>query len=283
MIKDKFSKLFDTSSNDIVYDFELAEFSRDVILSNKKSIPTLFRYSAADYYNIRGLETQNLFLSPLGNMNDVFEGLSCEINDDVIDGIEDIRDIAFLKSFSEEKSSLLMWAHYADNYSGMCVEYDFSKLSDTLLFHLYPVVYSSKRTTSRHLEQAIIEHKDLKRMNEENCYPNDCDYIKDIMSLFLTKSISWSYEKEWRLLATYAQIYNEADDVYDDQEDFYRINSQNVSVASCVKAVYLGPKMKQNIKEHIKEICTNRLENISVYSTRLSKEKYELEFVCEKK
>ena len=127
MIKDKFSKLFDTSSNDIVYDFELAEFSRDVILSNKKSIPTLFRYSAADYYNIRGLETQNLFLSPLGNMNDVFEGLSCEINDDVIDGIEDIRDIAFLKSFSEEKSSLLMWAHYADNYSGMCVEYDFSK------------------------------------------------------------------------------------------------------------------------------------------------------------
>lgn len=95
--------------------------------------------------------------------------------------------------------------------------------------------------------------------------------------------MSWSYEKEWRLLATYAQIYNEADDVYDDQEDFYRINSQNVSVASCVKAVYLGPKMKQNIKEHIKEICTNRLENIPVYSTRLSKEKYELEFVCEKK
>ena len=54
-----------------------------------------------------------------------------------------------------------MWAHYADNYSGMCVEYDFSKLSETLLFHLYPVYYSAKRSTSRHLEWVIAEHKDL--------------------------------------------------------------------------------------------------------------------------
>lgn len=281
MIKEKFNELFMTSRNDTIYDFELLDFSKSVVLKYKEKIPRLFRYSSADYYNIRALETQSLFLSPLGNMNDVFEGLSCEINDEVIDGIEDIRDIAFLKSFSEEKSNLLMWAHYADNYSGMCVEYDFSKLSETLLFHLYPVYYSLKRSTSRFLERAIIEHKDLKRMNEENCYPNDCEFLKDIMSLFLSKSMSWAYEKEWRLLFTYPQIYNEAQDVDDELEVFYRIASQQISVASCVKAVYLGSKMKRSIKEHIKEICRDRLGGIPVYSTRLSKEKYALDYIQE--
>lgn len=281
MIKEKFFEFFMASNNDPICDFELLDFSENIVLKYREKLPSLFRYSAADYYNIRGLETQSLFLSPLGNMNDVFEGLSCEINDEVIDGIEDIGDIAFLKSFSEEKSSLLMWAHYADNYSGMCVEYDFSRLPEDLLFHLYPICYSSRRSTSRYLEHAIIEHKDLKRMNEENCYPNDCDYIKDIMSLFLTKSISWSYEKEWRLLATYPQIYNEAQDVDDELEEFYRIASQQISVASCVKAVYLGPKMKRSIKEHIKEICRDRLGGIPVYSTRLSKEKYALDYIQE--
>lgn len=281
MIKDKFNELFIASENGTIYDFELLDFSKNVVLKHKESIPRLFRYSSADYYNIRALETQSLYLSPSGNMNDVFEGLSCEINDKVIEGIEEIRDIAFLKSFSEEKSSLLMWAHYADNYSGMCVEYDFSKLSETLLFHLYPVYYSLKRSTNRHLERAIVEHKDLKRMNEENCYPNDCDFIKDIMSLFLSKSMSWSYEKEWRILVTYPQMHNEAQDIEDELEEFYRITGQQIPVMSCVKAVYLGPKMKQSIKEHIKEICRDRLGGIPVYSTKLSKENYELDYIRE--
>ncbi len=281
MIREKFNEVFITSTNDTIYDFELLNFSKNVVLKYKKAIPRLFRYSSADYYNIRALETQSLYLTPSGNMNDVFEGLSCEISDEVIDGIENISDIAFLKSFSEEKSSLLMWAHYADNYSGMCVEYDFSKLSETLLFHLYPVYYSAKRSTSRHLEWVIAEHKDLKRINEEKYYPNECDWLKDIMSLFLSKSMSWAYEKEWRILVMYPQMHNEAQDVEDELEEFYHIDSQQISVVDCVKAVYLGPKMKRCIKEHIKEICRDRLGGIPVYSTRLSKEKYALNYIQE--
>lgn len=279
MIKDKFAKIFESSIDDVLYDYELAEFTKNVVLNNRTSIPALFRYSPADYYNIRGLETQSLFLSPIGNMNDVFEGLSCEITDDVIKGIEDLRDIAYLKSFCEDKNNLLMWAHYAQNYSGMCVEYDFSMLSEELLFHLFPIYYSSKRLISRNLEYVIAEHKDLKKMNEEDCYPNDCDFIKDIMSLFLAKSNTWAYEKEWRIVATYPQIFDAAEDLDDDQEELYRINGQQISVTNCIKAVYLGPKMKQNIKEHIMEISRNRLGGVPVYSTRLSKDKYELEYM----
>lgn len=281
MIRDKFTQLFEEMEGNIVYDFALLDYFNEILLKEKSSIPRLFRYSSADYYNIRALETETLFLSPIGNMNDIFEGLSCEIDDAVIDKIEDLQDIAYLKSFSEEKNNLLMWAHYAKDYSGMCVEYDFSKLSKDVLCHLYPIYYSKTRSTNRKLDKAIEEHIDLKRMNDDNCYPNDCDFIKDILSLFLTKSDAWSYEKEWRIIATHSQIYNTAEDMGDDQALLYAINTQNISVKSCIKSIYLGARMKKNIKEHIKEICRDKLNNIPVYSTRLSKNKYELDFILE--
>ena len=278
MIKEEFAKIFEESLDTVLYDYELSEFVKDIVLKNRGAIPPVFRYSPADYYNIRGLETQSLFLTPVGNMNDVFEGISCEITDEVINKIERLGDIAYLKSFSEENNNLLLWAHYAQNYSGMCIEYDFSKLPEELLYHFFPVYYSSKRLISRKLERAIVELEDLKKMNADNCYPNDCDFIKDIMSLFLTKSPVWNYEKEWRIVATHPQIFNVAEDLDDDQEAFYHINGQQISVAGCIKSVYLGPQMKQNIKEHIVEICRGRLGNIPVYSTNLSKDKYELEY-----
>ena len=279
MIKKEFAEIFEESLENVLNDCELAEFARNVVLKNRAAIPPVFRYSPADYYNIRGLKTQSLFLTPVGNMNDVFEGVSCKITDEVINKLEQLSDIAYLKSFSEEKNNLLLWAHYAQNYSGMCVEYDFGQLSEDLLYHFFPVYYSSKRLVSRNLEHTIVEHKDSKRMNEENCCLNECDFIKDIMSLFLTKSTIWDYEKEWRIVATHPQIFNVAEDLDDDQEVLYRINSQQISVAGCIKSVYLGPQMKQNIKEHIVEICRNRLGNIPVYSTKLSKDKYELEYI----
>jgi hypothetical protein len=164
----------------------------------------------------------------------------------------------------------------------MCVEYDFKNLSDEILYHLYPVHYTNARSVSRNLNYAIEEHKDLKRMNAEYCYPNDTGFIKDILSLFLTKSMAWSYEKEWRIIATYPQIYNTAEDIDDEHKALYDINSQIIDISKCIKAVYLGAKMKEHVKGHIKEICRTKLDNIPVYSTKLSKNKYELEFVPER-
>lgn len=281
MIQKEFAKLFENATTEAILDSSLFDFSETVLLKGKESIPRLFRYSSADYNNIRALETETLFLSPIGNMNDIFEGLSCEIDDTVIDRIDDLKDIAFLKSFSENRNHLLMWAHYADNYSGMCVEYDFSKLSEEILYHLYPIYYSNVRLANINLNRTIAEHMDLKRMNSDYCYPNECDYIRDIMSLFLTKSEAWAYEKEWRIVATYPQIHNTAEDIDDEQCLLYGINNQIISVKSCIKNVYLGPKMKKNIQEHIKEICRDKLNNVPVYSTRLSKNKYELDFILE--
>lgn len=261
-----------------VSDSDLVEYTEHIILPNKKHLPHLYRYMPATYYNIRGLETQELFLSSVGSMNDIFEGITCEITDDTIDKLTALDTIAYLKSFSEERNSLLMWAHYADSYSGMCVEYDFSKLPEKYLFHLFPVIYTDTRLAEQSLNFTIAAHKDNIRMNEDNCYPNEPEWLKDILSNFLIKAKPWSYEKEWRLIATYSQIFNSGEDMDDEQTELYDISSQKISVSNCIKAIYLGPRMKTDIKDHIKEIA-QKTGISQVYDTKISSKRFEIETV----
>ena len=274
--REEIKELFDDPNED-VYVYKLKLYSENFIVENKAKLPPLFRYSDADYYSIRGLETQSLYLSENGVMNDLFEGLTCNINDKIVAHIDDMNDLAFIKSFSEIKSSNLMWAHYANKYKGICIEYDFSKLNNDILFHLFPVFYTNSKKEDMGLQYTIEEHLDLKQMNYERCFPNDVDYLKDIMHLFLIKSKDWEYEKEWRLLFTYPQLYNSADDVGDeDCPEFYNVHSQTISVENCIKSVYLGARIEKIKKDHIVEICKKL--GIKVYSSVLAKEKYELIF-----
>ena len=280
MPKDYFIALFSDEEIHYIFDFELLDFSK-YLINHKDKIPSLFRFSVADYNNIRNLETQSLFLSPIGSLNDIFEGLSGPIDDKVIDNLDKLNDIAYIKSFSEDNKNLLMWAHYADSYSGMCVEYDFSKLNDSILYHLFPIFYSETKILNNPFENTIRELDDLKRTNAENVFPEDTCNLINITSAFLIKSKEWEYEKEWRIIATYPHIHNYFDEIEDDEDakSLYEIKNQYISVESCIKSVYLGPKMKRRIKDHIKEICKNKLNNIPVYEARISKEKYEIEFV----
>ena len=279
-IKDKYIEIFENIEDERVFDYELVEFSKQLI-KKRNCIPKLYRYSIADYSNIRNLEKQQLFLSPIGNMNDIFEGLSCKIDDNVIKKIYELHNIAFVKSFSEEKNNLLMWAHYGDSYNGMCVEYDFSHLKEAYLYHLFPIYYSATRILRYDIDFLIKEYKGLQSANKELISVDECTFLTDFMSLFLVKSNVWAYEKEWRLLVTYPQLYNTSTDIgSEDVYELFDINEQIISVKGCIKGVYLGPKMKEDKKDHIREICKERLCDIPVYNTRNSKDRFAVEY-CE--
>ena len=82
--------------------------------------------------------------------------------------------------FSEEKGSLLMWAHYGAQHKGICLEleYDEVKAPNNSLF---------------------------KKIRYTTHYPQDIRISLDqgldsasIETLLLTKSIEWHYEREWR-------------------------------------------------------------------------------------
>lgn len=73
----------------------------------------------------------------LKNMLDSF-------NQSISDSISEQMGVA---CFSEEKSSLLMWSHYAENHAGYCLEYrtdDIIKAFDESVYGLFPITYTRK-------------------------------------------------------------------------------------------------------------------------------------------
>lgn len=150
-------------------------------------------------------------------------------------------------SFCESPSQLLMWGHYADFHKGFCIEYDLSKwgLNDIRRRLLCPVIYSNKLydSTEHHIKSIING-----RFN--NLYP--------IISC-ATKSIEWSYEREWRFIFNIGPSFDKQN---------YRMD--------CQSKVYLGLRIEPKREQQILDICKAR--RISLFRAKQSFDKYELNF-----
>lgn len=204
--------------------------------------------------------------------------LSLTNEDEYKDIIKDMSNILYLKSFSEDRNNLLMWSKYADNYSGMCVEYDLSKLNNDILFHLYPVVYSNKRRELHDLKYAIEEHLEmLSSIRNQNSF--DFEHLKEIIPAFLQKSKCWEYEKEWRVIASRLNLdcYSHNVDVDGDETRWYNLNSQEIDF-DCVSKIFVGPKIEKVKLEHIIKIGKDI--GVDVVEMKMSNTEYKLEEKC---
>ena len=263
-----------------VPDSAFADFAENTIWQNWHQIPPLYRYSPTDYYNIRALEKDELFLSELGKMNDIFEGLSGSLESWFVEDFTEICDIAYVKSFTEQGNDLKMWSQYADNYAGMCVRYDVHPCDyadNDFLYHLFPVIYSDKKLPSDRFTKAVKNMKYIKWNFQED---GDADFsdINGIMEFCLQKSRIWENEKEWRILITYSQLNSDADTA-DDHENqlLYPDFSHRSILFPFAKEVFIGPKTPKYIENHILEICQKKEQEIDVYRMKLSKASHELE------
>lgn len=97
---------------------------------------------------------------------------------------DELRNTTGVSCLSESENSLLMWAHYANNHRGLCVEYDLLEINRILNFSAIPVIYSEERTCFDFFNPQTIEKDTLKL------------FIQSLTS----KSPEWSYEKEWRII-----------------------------------------------------------------------------------
>lgn len=139
------------------------------------------------------------------NLSDV---LHCDdLLEELRSKIEAIKEDDYLKNYNEFLSQVtvscfsssgwdnqLMWSHYANSYSGICIEYDFRDIKDFNGF-IYPIRYSKQRPA--------LTMKDL----GVEKYDNDSNSIKHcevdtnaILSYLLVKNECWEYEKEWRII-----------------------------------------------------------------------------------
>ena len=80
--------------------------------------------------------------------------------------------------------NLLMWAHYANSHKGFCIGYKFEDIINKFGINILPVIYSE--------EYSVIRS-----------YKMFEDYDEFFLDEWRSKSIEWSYEKEWRLVGDY--------------------------------------------------------------------------------
>lgn len=112
---------------------------------------------------------------------------------------------AFFRTTSltaNQVNSMPMWAHYANNHTGFCVEYDMKKNTE-LCDCTFPVQYTDERIDITSLMedqvQAIMQAKSIQSSKGFKQILLDNLSLIYLVSLFCNiKHISWSYENEFR-------------------------------------------------------------------------------------
>ncbi|MBM6841442.1 DUF2971 domain-containing protein [[Clostridium] spiroforme] len=91
---------------------------------------------------------------------------------------------------SSKYDSTLMWAHYANSNTGICLEYDFNdeKIKPLLKKMLFPIAYSQKP----------VDLRDL--LSDDSCQKYKYSFDSAVLCAALNKAMTWNYEYEWRLV-----------------------------------------------------------------------------------
>ncbi|MBS4067288.1 MAG: DUF2971 domain-containing protein [Sulfurimonas sp.] len=177
--------------------------------------------------------------------------------------IDYIRNMEFkISCFSnfEDETELLkntsMWSHYAGNHQGFSIKYktDFNNVINgkAIRCGLFPIHYTAKvpQISPRELMR-------LKLSGEE--YKLNKPVLKTAYKTMTTKSRSWSYEKEWRLILSN----------YDSD-----ILTNNTIPFLEAEAIFLGARIESNLKKFLVQIAEKK--EIPIYQTKLSNETFEL-------
>lgn len=147
---------------------------------------------------------------------------------------EEIRNMLKICCFSEANNNILMWSHYANHHQGFCIEFDSNKWSFNDLLRKVNYAYDYPKL-SFEVEEAVAK----------------------LFELLTTKSILWSYEKEWRMLAKGVNQYL-----------YYPIE--------CVTKIFFGVKMTAENKEKIYKELISKNDNIEFYDCVLDKNFYKI-------
>jgi hypothetical protein len=160
--------------------------------------PRLYRYCRLDRpdrteQEIDAFQKSYIYTSTYKEMNDPMEGFyspSTRLTHEphwrrTYRDILNAKRAIGISCFSETFENELMWAHYADNYRGICIGYSAIKLCDNL-------PESARLVRVAYAETPIYLSK----------YDKD-DVIKAAQKILSHKKYNWAYEREWRVIGDY--------------------------------------------------------------------------------
>lgn len=141
------------------------------------------------------------------NTANIKEPLNKLIDKQTEEAVNTVKQLTFIACFSEEIHSVTMWSHYADSHKGFVLEYStnsfhlkcqfcdqLKQCNKAAVCNFYPVIYQQQRyDATDFLAWYIARSLGLPIKN-----PDTFASSKPL----LYKSSQWSYEKEWRLIVS---------------------------------------------------------------------------------
>ena len=176
----------------------------------------------------------------------------CALNDGISQVRRELGKSIGIECFAQNPTDILMWSHYANKHTGICVEYDFSKLFSTLSdAFIFPVYYTNQRPLIDIEKMYDISTKSINTSNYS-------EWMPDIIKSFIVKSEEWKKEKEWRIISL---------KIKDD-------DNRKVKLPILSKII-----TGINISYENYEIVDNlaKAKGVPIHRTRLKNDKYEIE------
>lgn len=161
---------------------------------------------------------------------------------------ENNRSTMGISCLSESDESLLMWAHYANNHRGMCVEYDLMEINNQLHFTPVPIIYSNERVC----------------FNTLNTDTAGNDAVAFFLRSITSKSEEWNYEHEWRIIREKAAC----GDKWDAEKQGALLDMVRPS------SITLGCAAEEEFEKAVREYC--EANSISLYKMQKDKSQYRL-------
>ena len=191
---------------------------------------------------IQYLKEQRIFLSPFTGFNDPFEGKFFRFDKEKLDSCGWDREmvitffISLAKSFKytclsdTDENNMPMWAYYANNHQGFCVEYLLCEMQKKYIF---PVTYEPERVSANAITTNLL-YEYMKMREEGKDYTDtsaDANVYLQMMILSLAaKHKSWEHEREYRIICH--------------RDDFPAIPSE----------IYIGLNCKEEYRKELIEV-----------------------------
>lgn len=212
------------------------------------------------------LENDKLWLSAFQNLNDPFEYKSLFIDIEKLEqhkwpiefvksAFQSIADAFVIASFTTTAiDNMPMWAHYANNHQGFCVEYEV--INSKLIF---PISYEKYRVP---MASIITNYIDIAyKLWKGTITANDNDYklyTHIVLHNALIKHKSWKYENEYRIVSL--------NPIREQVGASYSLNSLGLKV----KRIFIGKSCSIENRKRLINIAKNK--NLEVFDTVLEEQ-----------
>lgn len=211
----------------------------------------LYRYRATSANTFSEIAEKKAWYSRYAELNDPYEGRYINKSNDP--AFDYLIKTYLVCCFSKNNNNFLMWAHYAENHKGICLEYDVEEEAYKTSF--MEITYAKSLPELERVERYPAGHPSAGAISAN---------IKKDGPIFLTKSVDWKYEEEVRTLRI--------------SQELWRKGEKHPVTGGKLSAVYFGLRTDETTKAIIRGLVSTN-SRIQFWQALSPPDQFALEFV----